>query len=339
MTDTSENMEQTEQTPPSAPAVGKPKKRVKKSSAFLILLISVTFLPALFGMYWMSCIAYRAIDETRFPVKSPELVAAVENAKSLDNEAEKGVVLLSAVHNQLERELNSTFGWSVNDFVLMPTAWLDNRDNRQRGVVYATRMLLRFYSTNMAKLGAADQENKHLKEVREKRLVYGEDIWGFFRSSAESEYKKSLKLMNTYKEELLAGEAVYNTRSDDIYNVLTFILGEEFLGQALGQLVQTNDEVSYFDLDDRIYYTQGVILVLRDFLWALTQLYPEIQEKGGKENLAVAFHDMDRICNFDPLIVLRGDRDSLMADHRGKLARYLVSIMKRLEDVKESVRR
>ena len=67
-------------------------------------------------------------------------------------------------------------------------------------------------------------------------------------------------------------------------------------------------------------------------------LYPEIKEKGGEENIKIAFKEMDQICTFDPLIVLRGDHDSIMADHRGKMARYLISVRERINDLAQSIK-
>ena len=55
--------------------------------------------------------------------------------------------------------MNSTFGWSVNDLVISPTRWLDNRANRQLGTIFATRMLINFFSTTLAKYGKVDAEN------------------------------------------------------------------------------------------------------------------------------------------------------------------------------------
>jgi hypothetical protein len=48
---------------------------------------------------------------------------------------------------------------------------------------------------------------------------------------------------------------------------------------------------------------------------------------------------MERVCTFDPLVVMRGRHDSIMADHRGKMASYLISIRERLNDVAQSIRR
>ncbi len=319
------------------------KKKIPKPPRipmkYLLLVLALfLFWPLLFGSYYALYNLYRSVDQTRFPSVSEPVAEAMAVTEANATDVAKGSALLTAVHSQLQRELDSPFGWSVNDAFYFPTKYLDNRANRQRGVIFATRMLTRNYSTQLAKLGKADRENQHLMEVREKRIVYGAEIWGFFRSSAESEYRRSIELMNEYKQELAKGEATFNARTDDIYNTLTFIIGEEFLGQVLGSLVQSNEDVSFWELDDRIKYAQGVVLVVRDYVTMLVDLYPEIIEKGGEQSVEVAFKDMDKICTFDPVIVLRGDHDSLLADHRGKVARYFISMMNRLEDVATSLR-
>ena len=63
-----------------------------------------------------------------------------------------------------------------------------------------------------------------------------------------------------------------------------------------------------------------------------------IKDKGGEENIRIALNEMDRICTFDPLIVLRGDHDSIMADHRGKMAKYLIAIRERINDLAQSIK-
>jgi hypothetical protein len=78
--------------------------------------------------------------------------------------------------------------------------------------------------------------------------------------------------------------------------------------------------------------------VLRDALETFIHLYPEVSEKGGEENIRIALKDMNQVCTFDPLIVLRGDHDSITADHRGKMARYLISIRERIDDLAQSIK-
>ena len=303
----------------------------------IVLLAFILIWPLTIGIYWGVYKGYTAIDAMRFPWFRSKIHSVLDQIKPESGEAKKGIALSTAITNRLEEEMASTFGWSANDLIVSPTRWLDNRANRQRGVIFATRMLINFYSTNLAKYGKVDAENASLKEAREKHFAFSESSWWF--PSTESEYRKGLELVRKFEDDLAVGKAVYNMRSDDMYNMLTFIIGNQFLDQPLGLLVQPNDEVPYTQLDDRIYYTQGIILVLRDFIRTFVTLYPEIKQKGGEENVRIAFRDMEQICTFDPLIVLRGEHDSVSADHRGKMARYLISFRERINDLTQSIRR
>ncbi len=280
---------------------------------------------------------YGAIDQTRFPEVDAALRETLKDAGENTPNNMKGVLLSQAIYHQLERELNSTFGWSVND--ILPTRWLDNRASRQQGVIFATRMLERFFSTRLSKHGAMGVENEDLKNAREKRLVYSEDIWGFFHSSTESEYETGIKLMKKYEEDLKKDAAVFNLRTDDMYDLLTYITSREFLDQPMGLLIQSGENVSLSEWDDHVYYAQGAMLVVRDFLHALVTLYPWIVQKGGEVNLNEAFSAMDKICSFDPIIIWEGSHDSMLADHRGKIARYYVTVITRINDVAQSISR
>jgi hypothetical protein len=303
----------------------------------IALLGFILIWPLTVGIYWGVYKGYTFIDPAEFPWFGSHIHAVLDQTKPDSADPQKGIALSAALRNRLEEELDSPLGWSVNDLIVSPTRWLDNRANRQKGVIFATRMLINFFSTNLAKYGRVDAENEFLKAAREKHFAFSEDSWWF--PSTESEYRKGIELMLQYEDALAGGKAIYNMRSDDMYNMITFIIGNQFLDQPLGLLIQPNDEVSYTELDDRIYYTQGVILVLRDFIRTFVQLYPEIKEKGGEDNIRIAFREMEQICTFDPLIVLRGQHDSVTADHRGKMARYLIHIRERINDLAQSIRR
>jgi hypothetical protein len=304
----------------------------------LTLMAFILIWPLSAGLYWTVYKAYTVIDQTRFPELDENVSVLLQSTTPSSSPAQKGAVLSASIRNRLEQEMNSTFGWSVNDLLISPTRWLDNRANRQRGTIFATRMLTTYFSTNLAKYGKVDAENNDLKEAREKHFAFTSDSWWF--PSSEDQYEKGIELLKKYEADLVKGDAnaIFNLRTDDMYNMLAFIISKQFLDQPLGLLVQSNEDVSYTELDDRIYYTQGIILVLRDALQTFVHLYPEIKEKGGKENIEIAFREMEQICTFDPLIVLRGDHDSIMADHRGKVAKYLISIRERINDLAQSIK-
>jgi hypothetical protein len=302
----------------------------------LILLAFILVWPLSAGLYWVVYKGYTIIDPTRFPELDQNIKVIQQKTSADSSQPQKGAALSASIRNRLEQEMNSTFGWSVNDLIISPTRWLDNRANRQRGTIFATRMLTNFFSTNLAKYGKVDAENDHLKEAREKYFAFTSDSWWF--PSSEKQFKKGISLLKQYESDLIEGNAIFNLRTDDMYNLFEFIISNQFIDQPLGLLVQSNDEVPYSKLDDRIYYTQGVILVLRDVLRTFIHLYPEVKEKGGEENIRIALREMDRICTFDPLIVLRGDHDSIMADHRGKMAKYLISVRERINDLAQSIK-
>lgn len=319
------------------PSTAAPKSH-KTLKFFIVVLLALLLLwPLTFGLVWLGDQGYTWLDPTRFPFSESRIHAVLKSVPTDASETQKGAALSHALTNRMEEELDSTFGWSVNDLWVSPTRWLDNRGSRQRGVIFATRMLAMFYATNLAKYGTVDAENEWLKEAREKRFAFSEDSW--WLPSSESEYRKGIELQRKYETAVMDGKAVFNMRSDDLYNLFTFVLSNQVLDQPLGLLVQATEDVGYTELDDRIYYTQGVVLVLRDFLGAIVQLYPVVREKGGDENIRIAFREMERVCTFDPLVVLRGRHDSIMADHRGKMASYVISIRERLNDVAQSIRR
>jgi hypothetical protein len=306
--------------------------------AVLILLAFILIWPLSIGLYWTVYRGYTILDQTRFPDLDPNITILLQETTSDSPPSKKGAAISAAIRNRLQQEMNSTFGWSINDLIISPSRWLDNRANRQRGTIFATRMMVNFFSTNLAKYGKVDKENEYLIEAREKYFAFTSNKWWF--PSSESQYEKGISLLKKYESELLRDntEAVFNLRTDDMYNMLEFIISKQFLDQPLGLLVQSNADVPYSELDDRIYYTQGIILVLRDVLRTFIHLYPEVAEKGGEENIRIAFKDMHQVCTFDPLIVLRGDHDSIMADHRGKMARYLISIRERIDDLAQSIK-
>jgi len=208
-----------------------------------------------------------------------------------------------------------------------PSAWGDFRDADAGG----------FLRHQPGKYGTVDAENELLKEAREKRFAFTEDSW--WLPSSESEYHKGVEMQRKYEAAVMEGKAVFNMRSDDIYNLFMFILSNQVLDQPLGLLVQATEDVPYTELDDRIYYTQGVILVLRDFLGTMVRLYPVIREKGGNENIQIAFKEMERVCTFDPWWCCAAATIPLWPTTAARWRATSFPSVKGLNDVAQSIRR
>lgn len=286
------------------------------------LLVQVCLFITLLLLAWGSQALYAKIDHTEFP--TPVQIA---EADKLDENA-KGKALVDAITHQMRYELDSTFGWSIND-ILFNRFVLDNRAYRQYGVYHATKVLMDLYSMTIAKLGTNDRENEMLYKARLNSFAI--DPRSFMFPSAESSYKKGLKLIEQYKESLDKGTGVYNCRTDDLYASFDLVIGENLLGYALG-LLENSQELPFYTLDNRIYEVQGIVLVVRDFINALYELYPEISSKGNAGNMAAAIEYMNRICTYDPLYVTSKVNSGEL------IISYVLFAKNRLEDIRNSIR-
>lgn len=287
------------------------------------LAVQACLLLGILAVAWGLQRAYSLVDATTFP----EPVAVAANADSLSDN-EKGKILLDAITHQMRRELDSTFGWSFND-IIFNRALLDNRAYRQYGVYHATKFLLDLYSSQIAKLGSSDRESEFLYKARINSFSI--DPRSFMFPSAEGSYEKGLKLLNDYKTSLDKGTGVYNCRTDDLYASFVTVTGENMLGYAQGLLEKAQD-MSFYNLDNRIYEVQGIVLVLRDFIRTLYILYPEIRAKNNEENMRAAMDYLDRICTYDPLYITSSFNSGEL------ILSYLLFAKARLEDIRDSIR-
>ncbi len=296
----------------------KVKENIIKASTFAI--IQIVFIIGVLAVVVFAQKVYSFIDQTVF-----------EQPVVINLEEEKANVVLNSITHQLRYELDSTFGWSANDF-LFNSYILDNRAYRQFGVYVATKVLFDHYSVELAKLGSADKENDNLYSARMNYLALSPSKWGYiFIPSAESYYKKSLELADTYLEEVAQGSAVFNARPDDIYSAFELIISDKLIGYAIG-LLQDSKDLSFPSVDNNIYEVQGMMLVVRDYFNTLYTLYPDVTDKGNEENFKIAMEYLNAICTFDPLIVTKTFNSS----------EYMISLLifarNRIEDIKKSIR-
>lgn len=285
--------------------------------------VQLAILIGLFLLLWGSQKLYSSIDQTRFP----EPMALPADAANLP-ENEKGKILLDAITYQMRRELDSRFGWTYND-IIFNRFFMDNRAYRQYGVYHATKFLLDLYATQIARLGSSDRESEYLYKARINSFAI--DPRSFMFPSAEGSYEKGMKLLEQYKKSLDDGKGIYNVRSDDLYASFVTATGENLLGHALG-LLENSQEMSFYELDNRIYEVQGMVLVLRDFLNTLYELYPEIRAKNNAENMASAMSYLNRICTYDPLYITSFFNSGEL------IVSWLLFARSRLEDIRDSIR-
>ena len=286
------------------------------------LFIQILFFVSILFLFWAGNKLYSKIDQTEFP--EPMKIQETSSLSELD----KGKLVADSIIHQMKYELNSMFGWSIND-ILFNSYFLDNRAAWQYGVYHATKVLMDLYSMNIAKLGSNDRENQFLYSARLNQFAI--DPRSFIFPSAESSYEKGIELVEKYKKSLDDGSGVYNCRTDDLYASFNIVVGENLLGYALG-LLQNTQELAFYELDNKIYEVQGIVLVVRDFINTIYSLYPEINNKGNIENMTAAMDYMNRICTYDPLYI------TAKVNSGELIISYVLFAKNRLEDVRDSIR-
>lgn len=304
-----------------------------------------------FGLPVAICLA---IDQLTYPSHDLAEKFRIDgpNAGRTLTPEERGILVTDALVYQLEYELDSVtdmtwadwrtlnfngfWGWTPNDMAgFGPLAWpnfFDNRQNRQLGVIYAVRIMTDSWSRETSKLGGADRENRDLVYARTQGFSFSSRSW-FFPSS-EGYYRDGIEWIRTYQGGLRRGdpETIVNVTTRNLANVLRKM--NEMLQEPYGRLIDRNATVRWTEIDDTIYYGQGAAIVARDMLAAIAVAYKDELERGQLDRqVAEAVDSLSAAAQFNPLYTMRGDGDSMVADHRAKIARYISEALRRIEDI------
>ena len=254
------------------------------------------------------------------------------------SDAERAILVTDAIVYQLEYELDSFWGWTPNDLAgYGPLAWpslFDNRQWRQRGIRFAVSQFVPVWSRQTTKLGNSDRESVDLlNSYNDGGFAIGPDVW--FLPAAEGSYRDGIRNVRLYQENLLAGNtgrASVNITTRNLVVVMR-ALSEDVLGEPYGRLIERNSQLGWLQLDNEVYRAQGAAIVARDVLAAITVgWYDELVERQVIENLEQAIDSLDAATHFNPLFIMRGDGDSMIADHRSKMARYISEAQNRINE-------
>ena len=317
-----------------------PWKRIPLSVASLILgvpLMVVMTLAIGFGIWVTMAIV---IDQVTYPAHelSAEFSADGPNATAILTPAQKAVIVTDAIIYQLDQEMHhNTWGWTPNDLAgYGPLAWprlFDNRVNRQLGVIFATREILTLWSVQTSKLGTGGRESVDLVSARQEGFAVAATSW--FLPAAENSYGLGIEHVREYQRRLLAGspEAVTNVRKDNLARII-LALKDDVLAEPYGQLIDRTATVSWFKIDDAVFRAQGTAIVARDVLAAISIAYrDELRVAQASDNITKAIESLDAATHFNPWWVTQGEGDSMVADSRSKVGRYLSEAIRRLEDI------
>lgn len=228
-----------------------------------------------------------------------------------------GVAFVQAVIEPMDYELNKRFwGWRPNDIL----NFTDNINQFQLGVLEVTRRTAVQLAERISRTGSTDAFNRHLENTMNWLMIKADSYWF---PTPESKYKESLKELEAYRDNLMAGKASFYTRTDNLIPLLAAF--EDLLGSCDENLVKEKeeggDEVSVFKADDYFYYAKGIASALATILEATQHDFSAVLEnRNGAELLHHAIASCRRAASLEPWFITDGKLDGILANHRANMA-------------------
>ena len=229
-----------------------------------------------------------------------------------------GTAFVEALISPLQYELDERFwGWRPNDII----KFTDNINEYQLGVLEVTRRATTRLTENISRTGSTAVINKYLERAMNSLMIRADSL---IIPSAESSYHEAIDNLKRYKEQLIAGEATFYTRTDSLIPLLQSM--EELVGSCDENLVKTNEDngepVSTFAADNYFYYSKGVASALLPILHAIENDFSKTLEvRNGSEILHHTITACHHASEMKPwLFVTEGDLNGIIANHRANMA-------------------
>lgn len=207
--------------------------------------------------------------------------------------------------------------WAANDPFFLPGAALDNMPNFQQGMIAALARFTFELTDQIGRVRGSSLTDPDLQEAAG-LLQYSGTKWVFDlttslapTATSEAQYRKARRSLLAYNDRLAAGEAVFESRSDNFLATLDRIALD--LGSSSALL---DDEVArgggWFDTraDDVFFSVKGQIYA---YYILLRELQADFANVIDDRDLGPAYQQMlDSLrtaASLDPLIVVNGGPD------------------------------
>lgn len=224
-----------------------------------------------------------------------------------------GVTFVETMIKIMEYELDGRFlGWRPNDMILGKMT--DNVNNYQLGVLEAIRFTTFRLKDSLTRMGDADSYDPDLEQALN---LFMNRATLFWFPSAETAYGEAVQHLKRFVTKLKAGQRSFYPRVDNFRLLMTTY--KDLLGNVNRSLIMS--PVSWFKVDDSFYYAKGMAHVYYELLRVVRVMY-ESQLKSTLNALELVdeiIHELYRVEQMDPWIILDSDLDGIFANHRANL--------------------
>jgi hypothetical protein len=246
------------------------------------------------------------------------------------------------VHSMVENGLNQLDNWTPND-ITIPLFMRDDIVHYQEGVWRIFRenaIILREEFSRNRTSGAA---NDRLIKVYNLMAI---DTRSWVFPNAEKEYRKAIKELRLYNNEVAINKALFRPAADNLPKLLKryiSVMGDISTKLNNSSTTTSIDEdkgghasvqVGWLQIDDNFYKAQGVADAM---LWSMKGVKKDfakiLEDKNGTVIVDKIIQDLQR-CSFRPPMVLNGDPHSAFAstfaNHSLSLSSYIQHVRNRM---------
>jgi hypothetical protein len=224
-----------------------------------------------------------------------------------------GVTFVETMINLMDHELHGRFfGWRPNDIII--GRFTDNINNYQLGVLEAIRFTTGRLKDSLTRMGDADTYDPDLEKALH---LFMNSATSFWFPSAESCYGEAVDDLKVFLEKLKTGKRSFYYRKDNLVSLIASY--RDLLGNVNKSLV--DGKVSWWNSDDYFYYAKGIAHVYYEILRVVRVGYqPQLASTlYGIDIMDEMLHELHRVEEMKPWIILNGDLDGWFANHRANL--------------------
>jgi len=285
------------------------------------LPVSAIAIVLIFGLYYPvgMLIAHKVDDRLDYEIPAAELPAG----------GSRSVALASAL---IDREVNRN-GWVANDPFFMPGSMLDNMPNYQLGMIHALGRFAFQMVDQIGRTRGSSQTDRDLQEAAG-LLQYSGTKWIFDFSTSllptaksEDQYRKARSALVSYNQRLVAGNAVFERRADNLQATLERIaLDIGSASAAIDRRIQEGNATFIdWEADDVFYSVKGQMYAYYLILRELKQDYPNLvrdRELGGTWDQML--ESFTAAAGLKPLVVWNAKPDAfILPNHLGSMGFYV----------------
>jgi hypothetical protein len=300
---------------------GRPRRRYWRIGLIALVVLLLVYYPL--GALWVNKID----DDPNF--EAGPVAAGGSNA----------VAIAAAL---IEREVDRN-GWPANDPFFLPGSILDNMPNYQTGIVQALGRFAVEMTDQIGRTRGSSQADPDLDKAAG-LLKYAPNVWIFDLStswaptaSSESQYRAARRALLAYNQKLIASQAVFERRADNLLATLDRFAADIGSVSAIldQQIREHSGDFIDFHADDVFYNAKGK-------MYAYALLFRELGKDFAKviaeRDLTEAWNQTEasllEAATLHPLVIMNGRPDGMFVpNHLAVEGFYLMRARTQLREI------